>query len=100
MEVKIIKEGDVNVFAITGRVDTSTASHLEDAVNAYFTVPGAKVIFDCKEMEYIGSSGLRVFLSAHKNIAMKGGEFSIRAISPQVKAVFDMTGFSKILNII
>ena len=50
-------------------------------------------------MDYISSAGLRVFLSAHKNIAMKGGEFSIRNLSPQVKSVFDMTGFSKILNI-
>lgn len=46
------------------------------------------------------SAGLRVFLSAHKNIAMKGGEFTVRNLSAQVKSVFDMTGFSKILNVV
>ncbi len=100
MEVKVITEGDVNVLKIIGRVDTATASTLEEAVSAYFSNTGSKVMFDCKDMEYISSSGLRVFLTAHKNIAMKGGEFSIRDLSPQVKSVFDMTGFSKILNIL
>ena len=71
---------------------------LKEAVSKYYQTP-AKVMFECKEMDYISSAGLRVFLSAHKNIAMKGGEFSIRNLSPQVKSVFDMTGFSKILNI-
>lgn len=100
MEVKVITEGNINVLKIIGRVDTATASVLDEAVKAYYSNSGAKVMFDCKDMEYISSSGLRIFLTAHKNIAMKGGEFSIRDLSPQVKSVFDMTGFSKILNIL
>lgn len=100
MEVNVITEGDFNVLEIIGRVDTATAPQLEEATSGYFSKAGSKVMFDCKEMEYISSSGLRVFLTAHKNIAMKGGVFSIRNLSPQVKSVFDMTGFSKILNII
>lgn len=100
MEVQIIKDGDVDVFMIAGRVDTATSAQLDEVVTPYFSKNGSKVIFDCGNMEYISSAGLRVFLSAHKNIAMKGGEFSIRNLSSQVKSVFDMTGFSKILNII
>lgn len=100
MEITIITDGDVDVLKIVGRVDTSTSAKLEEAVSSYFAKDGAKVMFDCKDMDYISSSGLRVFLLAHKNIAMKGGSFSISNLIPQVKSIFDMTGFSKILNII
>lgn len=100
MKVIIKTEGDVEILKIVGRVDTATSAQLEEIVSPYFTKAGSKVSFDCEDMEYISSAGLRVFLTAHKNIAMKGGSFSVCNISPQVKSVFDMTGFSKILNII
>lgn len=99
MEIKIITEGEVDIIQIIGRVDTATSAQLEEKINPYFSQAGSKVMFDCKDMDYISSSGLRVFLLAHKNIAMKGGSFSISNLSPQVKSVFDMTGFSKILKI-
>lgn len=100
MEVRVITEGNATVLEIIGRVDTATSAQLEDVVGAYYSKPESNVVFECKGMDYISSSGLRVFLSAHKNIAMKGGSFSIRNLSPQVKSVFDMTGFSRILNIV
>lgn len=100
MEVQIIKEGDIDVLKIAGRVDTATSAQLEEAVSPYFAKIGSKVMLDCKEMEYISSAGLRVFLTAHKNIAMKGGEFTVSNLSAQVRSVFDMTGFSKIIKII
>lgn len=100
MEIQIIKEGDIDVLKISGRVDTTTSALLEESVSPYFSKTGSKVMFECEDMEYISSAGLRVFLTAHKNIAMKGGGFTVRNLKPQVKSVFDMTGFSKILNII
>lgn len=100
MEILIKTEGDIDVLMINGRVDTATFAHLEEVLNPYYSKAGAKVLLECEGMEYISSAGLRVFLTAHKNIAMKGGAFSVRNLSPQVKSIFDMTGFSKILNII
>lgn len=99
MELQIIKDGDIDVLKITGRVDTSTSADLEHAVSPYFSKAGSKVVFQCEDMDYISSAGLRVFLTAHKNIAMKGGSFVIRNLSAQVRSVFDMTGFSRILTI-
>jgi anti-anti-sigma factor len=60
---------------------------------------GDVVIVDCKGMDYICSSGLRVFLSLYKMIAQKGAKLIIRNLQPLVKNVFDMSGFSQIFNI-
>jgi anti-anti-sigma factor len=50
-------------------------------------------------MEYISSAGLRVVLMAHKCLTAKGGRFIIRNLGKEVRSVFDMTGFSKIMTI-
>ena len=60
---------------------------------------GDVVIIDCSGMDYICSSGLRVFLGTYKMIAQKGGKLMIRNLQPLVKNVFDMSGFSQIFNI-
>ena len=59
---------------------------------------GQFVILDCTEMNYISSSGLRVFLSMHKEVTSKNGKLIIKNLQPLVKHVFDMTGFSQIFN--
>ena len=60
---------------------------------------GDMVIVDCQGMDYICSSGLRVFLGLYKTIAQKGGKLIIRNLQPLVKNVFDMSGFNQIFNI-
>ena len=60
---------------------------------------GDVVIVDCSGMDYICSSGLRVFLATYKMIAQKGGKLIIRNLQPLVKNVFEMSGFSQIFNI-
>lgn len=100
MEIEIITEGGIDILKIAGRVDISTSTQLDAALNPYYTKESANVMLDCNDMDYISSSGLRVFLQAHKSITSNGGSFSVCKLVPQVKSIFDMTGFSKILNII
>lgn len=97
MEVQIVKEGNVNVVKIIGRLDTTTAAALEKEVSPLF-VPHAEVVFDFAELAYISSSGLRVVLMAHKKITATGGTFTLKNVIPEIKTVFDMTGFSSILR--
>lgn len=99
MEVKILEQGDEKVVVIEGRVDTITASELENTVSPLWTQPGVQLVFDCEKMEYLSSSGLRVILTAHKQANANGGKFVVRNLTREVRAVIDMTGFSRILAI-
>ncbi|MBO5979882.1 MAG: STAS domain-containing protein, partial [Bacteroidales bacterium] len=45
------------------------------------------------------SAGLRVVLTTHKNVTSKGGQFILHNLNKEVRSVFDMTGFSRILTI-
>ncbi len=52
-----------------------------------------------RSLEYISSAGLRVLLSAQKAMN-KQGEMKITGVSDVIMEIFEVTGFSDILNIV
>jgi anti-sigma B factor antagonist len=51
-------------------------------------------------LEYISSSGLRLFLTIRKEVAAKGGTITIQNINEDIKKVFMMTGFFNLFTIV
>ena len=51
-------------------------------------------------MTYTSSQGLRIFLMLQKSVMARSGKMVMRNMNPQVKEVFDITGFSNIITII
>lgn len=89
--------GETLTVSLEGRLDTTTAPQLEESLKE--SMVGIKeLILDFANLEYISSAGLRVLLSAHKNMASKGG-MKVKNVSEIVQEVFDVTGFADILNI-
>lgn len=84
-------------FALEGRLDTVTAPELEKEIKS--SLDGVtSLVFDFGKLEYISSAGLRVLLSAQK-IMNKQGEMKITNVDEPIMEIFDVTGFSDILNI-
>ena len=54
----------------------------------------------CKDLEYISSSGLRLFLTIRKEASSKDGKVIIKNINDEIKKVFMMTGFFNLFEII
>lgn len=99
MKVEISQKDNQVLVAVEGRVDTLTSSDFEKQLSPYFSMQDIELVLDCAAMEYISSAGLRVVLMAHKNISARAGRFAIRHLNSEVRSVFDMTGFSRILTI-
>ena len=99
MKVEITQTDNKVMVTLSGRLDTVTSSEFEKNLTPYFASNGIELHLDCNEMEYISSAGLRVVLTTHKNITAKGGRFILHNLSKEVRSVFDMTGFSRILTI-
>lgn len=90
------KENDLTI-ALTGRLDTNTSPQLESELNA--EIEGVtSLVFDFSALEYISSAGLRVLLSAQK-IMNKQGSMKIRNVNEDIMEIFEVTGFSDILDI-
>lgn len=99
MKVEITQTDNQVLVTLEGRLDTVTSSEFEKTLSPYFALQGVELTLDCNAMEYISSAGLRVVLMSHKTLTAKGGRFIIRNLSKEVRSVFDMTGFSRILTI-
>ena len=58
-----------------------------------------EIVFDCTNLEYISSSGLRLFLTIRKEASVKGGKVIIENINDEIRKVFMMTGFFNLFEI-
>ena len=97
--VNIIKkaEGSKLTIALEGRLDTTSAPQLEGELRK--SVEGVTELeMDLAGLAYISSSGLRVLLSAQK-VMNRQGSMVIRNVCPEIMDIFDVTGFTDILNI-
>ena len=97
LEIKKTQNNTTLTILPEGRLDTETAPLLEEEMKQ---VPATitELIMDLKNLEYISSAGLRVLLSAHRAMEKQG---TMTVINPcdVVQEVFNVTGFSDILNI-
>ena len=93
---KTIENGSA-LFLLEGRLDTTTAPELESEIKSSLNGV-SKLTFDLKDLEYVSSAGLRVLLSAQK-IMNAQGEMKIRNVNETVMEIFEVTGFSDILDI-
>ena len=93
---KSIENGKA-VFALEGRLDTTTSPELEEALKASLDCV-RELTLDFEKLEYISSAGLRVRLGAQKTMNRQG-EMSLIHVGETIQEIFEVTGFSDILTI-
>ena len=93
MKTTFKEEGKDYVMMFEGRLDTAAASETEKNVAVLNDCMGHDIVLDCTNLEYISSSGLRIFLGILKSAKPKGSHVFITGLSDELKKVFAMTGF-------
>lgn len=97
MEILKKQTDSALTLALQGRLDTTTAPQLEEALQA--SLDGVtELVLDFADLKYISSAGLRVILSAQKTMN-KQGSMKICHVCSDIMEVFEITGFSDILTI-
>lgn len=100
MDVTITKNEAKTLVVLNGRLDTTNADQFQKDITPLMEDPAPDFEIDCTEMQYTSSQGLRIFLMLQKSVSSKGGKMVMVNMKPQVKEVFDITGFSNIIKII
>ena len=100
MQINIVNEGEQLVAQLSGRLDTAAAAEVAPDFQTLAEQAGKHIILDCSQLEYISSSGLRLFLTLRKESAAKGGKLQVRAINADIRQVFMMTGFISLFEIL
>ncbi len=99
MDTKIQEHGNQIVASFIGRLDTAAAVPTTEAVKPLLEARNKEIILDCSQLEYISSSGLRIFLSIRKEAAANGSKVIVRSINADIRQVFMMTGFISLFEI-
>lgn len=98
MTITKTSEQEKLTVALEGRLDTTTAPELEAELKASLDGVTALVL-DLEKLDYMSSAGLRVLLSAQKQMN-KQGEMKVTNVNEAIMEIFEVTGFSDILTIV
>ena len=93
MKTEIVEKGNQIIASFAGRLDTPASVQTAEDVKPLLEAQNKEIILDCTELEYISSSGLRIFLSIRKEVATHGSKVIVRNINADIRQVFMMTGF-------
>ncbi len=93
MKTTIKEENNNQVVYFEGRLDTSASSQVQMDVQPVIDNVKGDIILDCYKLEYISSSGLRIFLSILKSAKANGKHVYIQGLNSELRQVFTMTGF-------
>lgn len=99
MNITTEKINNYTVLNIDGRIDTSNFSAFEKEIDQLFHDGVKNLIFNCSGLNYISSSGLRVFLVAQKKTILLKGKLHLCNMQSSIKEIFAISGFSNIFNI-
>jgi len=100
MNVTIENSGAKTIVRLDGRLDTTNASQFQNDIAPLMTGENPDIELDCANMDYTSSQGLRMFLMLQKSVTSRKGSLVMTNMKPQVKEVFDITGFSNIIKIL
>lgn len=83
-------------LSVHGQVDSSNATEFEQEIKeAIKDVSKESIVIDMEDLDYISSAGLRVLLRVRK----AHDDLKIINVSPEVYEIFDMTGFTQMMDI-
>ena len=97
MTIKLVNRGKEGEVLLEGTLDTLAAPETE-AILDQLTQRYDRLIVNMIGVDYIFSPGLRLLKKAHLTMQHKGGELIVSYVSKEVMEVFELAGFSGLLN--
>ena len=98
MNAKIEEIDGKFIATLQGEMDTAASVEVETVLRPLYTSNGKDVIIDCKDLEYIASSGLRILLGILKGAKASGSKVTLRDVNDDIKSVLQLTGFISIFE--
>lgn len=98
MQITQVRENDVIIISVEGRVDTNTSPQLQNAILTGFQKVN-QVVLDFEKCAYVSSAGLRALLIGQKTANSKKGTMKLIHVPEILMSVLQVSGFINILTI-
>jgi anti-sigma B factor antagonist len=89
----------ISVLYLSGFLDAHTAPKFEDGLQNLIKENRFKIIVNHRDLDYISSAGLGVFMGFIEEIRNNGGDIKLTNMSQKVFKVFDLLGFPALFEI-
>lgn len=100
-ELRIAEEkanGSIKIY-LSGEVDIYTSQSLKERLYSIIESNKTDLIIDCKELNYIDSTGLGIFVGSLKKAKQYEKKIYISNLKDNIKKLFVITGLDKIFII-
>ena len=91
-------EGVLNL-ALIGRLDTPGVDSVETQLTAHLVPRGGRAMIDLSQVTFIGSGGIRMFITIARALGRKGGKLVLYGAQPLVAQVFETTSLNEIVPV-
>lgn len=99
MKITVREMKRADLLEVEGRVDSSTVSELDEALNERIDQGTVNLVVDLSKVDYMSSAGLRALVSALKRVKNDGGDLRLCAPSERVREVLELAGLDSIFEI-
>ncbi|CAG0944275.1 Anti-sigma-B factor antagonist [Anaerolineae bacterium] len=90
----------VDLVEVSGRIDSSTAPQLEQALNKIIKDGRYRIVVDLTGTDFMSSAGLRALLSALKQVRrFNRGDLRLAAMPVKIKKAFELAGLLEVFQI-
>ncbi len=99
MEIQHKMENRILIITIQGRLDAATSPSADETIKKTMEQDSNRLLFDLSDLEYLSSGGLRVILSAAKEIRRRNGKVVLCCLNQYVDEIFEVSGFKSMIPI-
>lgn len=93
-------ESSIKCISMKGRIDSLSAAGIQKVFEDLILAGHRRLLVDMASVNYVSSAGLRVFISAQKELKKVQGEIILSEVAEQVFEIFRMSGFTQFFRII
>ncbi|MBN2068408.1 MAG: STAS domain-containing protein [Opitutales bacterium] len=99
MKITVTEANNYSILDLEGRIDVTGSPQLENEVTRRIDAGKNRLVFDCSGVDYISSSGLRVFLFTQKVLTRSSGKLHVCCMKSEIRDIFEMTGLLGLFSV-
>jgi anti-sigma B factor antagonist len=100
MEIREFQEPGYITLQPVGDLDAQSSIDMDSCVRKHIDSGNVNLHVDGRDLAYISSAGLGVFISHLDEVESAGGQVVFSNLSEEVKDVFDLLGLSRLVTIV
>jgi anti-sigma B factor antagonist len=99
MEITVKEFKHCDMITVSGRVDSSTAPQLAQALEAANDGGKYKLVVNMEGLEYMSSAGFRALLAAQRNCRRYNrGEVVLANVPERIREALELAGFTELFK--